>query len=308
MNMPTMANQPQPSPFANFNAPTYAKSIGSMTIVLAGLIFICYFIALGKPLTFYPQKAILKGQVWRPLLFPIGSSGFLNMIVNLFSVFFLGWMLEKKLGSLNFLVRIFANALLLSIVVETPIYFLLSLVLPGVASTIKACGMAPILAIETIALCIQDQNRKTSICGLPIDVPMIGIPLVCLIGTLLYGDPSVLFAIIAAYLHLYVFKSCGFASLNAQTAYALEKQMMVLNKAGHFYTMNDASSLSTAQPPLASIRPDVPLFSQQILGQNPSLPPLPMTPDLGNMDLVKDLWTNKFNDYAPLPENGLHYN
>lgn len=319
MNLPgSVSTGGQRNPFTGFNPQTYVRSIGVMGVLISILILICYFLGLSPHLGYYPALALKKFQLWRPLLFPFASSGIINLIINIFSTLFLSWMLEKQIGSINFLVRIFADALLLSLLVEAPIYFLFDWMSPTLSKTVMAVGMAPILALETFSLLFMDYMRKTSFCGLPFEVPMLAIPAICLLATLPFGDLSVLFAIIAGFLHLKVFNGCGMAALPAQTAFNLEKRMMPLDRGVTFYTMNDKSALSAGHPVLgAGQRPNVPLLNTltPTVNVDPILPPIggmnmpmSMAPDQDVRDVVRDAWSSKFPEYAPLPGNNLFTN
>lgn len=244
---PTSFQTAPPATPQGFNPVAALKSIGTATIIVIVLLLVFFFVGLSEALTFYPEKAIKGFQIWRALLFPFASHGWIDLLLNIAATFALGSLLEKEIGSINFFLRILADALLLSLLIETPFYFLFSFFWTWMAGKIWAWGMVPILIVETASQALTDPSRSMSLFG-QVNFPQVALPVGFALIRLLWGDMSGLWAIIAGVVHNLAFKSCAPARLTPQTLFNYEKSLIPLDRVGNFYTLNNKQGLSAGHP------------------------------------------------------------
>ncbi len=231
------------------------RSIGAMTILVAVAKLVFWIIRLGGFFEYAPELALKKFQIWRNFLYPFGANGFLDFLVSLIALIFLGQILEKSIGSVNFLLRIVADAAFFTFLILTPLYLLFSLFSPTIAKSTHCIGMSTIFIIEAISQWITNPRLNTTLFGTGISLPQFALPVAILVLRMFFGEFAGIWAVLAGFIHSRFLKGCFVCTFDARSIFSAEKAFMFLDRFSNFYTLNDKSALNAGHPVFSTTTP-----------------------------------------------------
>lgn len=157
----------------------YFRAVGTGSYLLAALCVLGLAPRLRGVLMMLPHKVVFRGQVWRAVTFPFATEGFVGLLFQWLFLFTWASTTEKRIGTVNLLLRIPGLSLLLTLFYLA--FFGTAWTLwPQAAPLFTTAGFFPLFFAEICAEALRDPWQPTLFFFLPCPVPRISLPLLFL--------------------------------------------------------------------------------------------------------------------------------